>query len=115
MGVKIDQFDGPVCNAFRTKIINDQLCYEVDLNTFANKNNIKRELKLGFNFLLDYNEDRQVKKDQNFGRIKKDNNLASVVESDQDDQAFIYLNTVGKQNYVIQYLCLLDLTKLLNF
>ena len=60
MGVTIPQFDVPVCNSFQAKILNDQLCYEVDLKKFSNKNNILNELKLGFNFLLDYNEDRQV-------------------------------------------------------
>ena len=60
MGVTIPQFDVPVCNSFQAKILNDQLCYEVDLKKFSNKNNIFNELKLGFNFLLDYNEDRQV-------------------------------------------------------
>ena len=37
MGVKIDQFDVPVCNSFQAKVLNDQLCYEVDLNRFTNK------------------------------------------------------------------------------
>merc|ERR1712155_53286 len=35
MGVKIDQFDHRVCNSFKAKILYDQLCYEVDLNTFS--------------------------------------------------------------------------------
>ena len=32
MGVKIDQFDVPVCNSFEATVLNDQLCYEVDPN-----------------------------------------------------------------------------------
>ena len=47
MGVEIDQFVVPVCNSFQAKIMNDQLCYEVDLNKFSDKNNIRNELKLG--------------------------------------------------------------------
>ena len=34
MGVRIKQFNDPVCDSFRTKILNDQRCYEVDLNKF---------------------------------------------------------------------------------
>ena len=60
VGVKLDQFDDPVCNSFQEKIMNDQLCYEVDLNRYSNKNNTDKELELGFNFIMDYNEDRQV-------------------------------------------------------
>ena len=95
MGTKIDEFDVPVCNSFQAKVLNDQLCYEVDLNKLSNKNNLDRELKSGFSFIMDYNEDRQVTFNH-FSR-KKDNTLTSnVVESDQDQQAVIYLNTVGK-------------------
>ena len=95
MGIKIDQFDVPVCNAFEAKIMNDQLCYEVDLNTFSDSNNIKKELEIGFNFLMDYNEDRQVTFDKNHKR--KELSLGNnVIESDQNQHAFIYLDTIGK-------------------
>ena len=60
MGIKIDQFEMPICYSFQAKILNDQLCYEVDLDRFADKNNPSKDLKLGFNFLMDYNEARQV-------------------------------------------------------
>ena len=99
MGVKIDLFGIPVCNSFQAKILNDQLCYEVDLNRFSNKNNIERELKLGFHFVMDYNEDRQIKT-ENHLQTEKDQSLAvRVVESDENSHAFIYLNTVGKYKY----------------
>ena len=61
VGVKIEALDIPVCNSFQARILNDQLCYEIDLNRFSNKDNIERELKLGFNFIMNYNEDRQCK------------------------------------------------------
>ena len=35
MGIMLDLFDVPVCNSFQARILNDQLCYEVDLNPFA--------------------------------------------------------------------------------
>ena len=95
VGVKIDQFDVPVCNSFKAKVLNDQLCYEVDLNKFSKKNNIENELKLGFHFLMDYNEDRQVIFAQNNSKTKV--GLAkSVASSDHNEHAFVYLNTIGK-------------------
>ena len=37
MGRKIDAFKNiSVCNSFKAKIFNDQLCYEVDLQKFRN-------------------------------------------------------------------------------
>ena len=34
MGVKIDRFHMPVCNSFEARVLNDQLCYEIDPNIF---------------------------------------------------------------------------------
>ena len=100
VGVTIEQFNIPVCNAFKAKILNDQLCYEVDLKKFSDKNNIQEEIKSGFNFLLDYNEDRQVFeqgiKRKNFGLAN------SFDESDQNNDAFVYLDTIGKEIQMIK-------------
>ena len=101
MGVQIGQFTVPVCESFQAKIINDQLCYEVDLNTFSDKNNIEKELKIGFNFLMDYNEDRQLTCDQNINEeaLGLGNNIA---QSDQNQHAFVYLDTIG-EIYIFEY------------
>ena len=102
VGVMIDQFNVPVCNSFQAKILNDQLCYEVDLQKFSDANHIQKETKIGFSFLLDYNEDRQVTLDQD---IKRQNfGLAnSFEESDQDHHAFVHLDTIGKGNKTLTW------------
>ena len=100
VGVKMDEFDIPVCNCFQERILNDQLCYEVDLNRFSNKDNIEKELELGFNFLMDYNEDRQVTFDQGM-RNEKFDISGNVVKSNQMQDAIVYLNTIGMLRYVI--------------
>ena len=61
MGVRIEDFEMPVCNCFEATIVNDQICYEVDLNKFSQKKNIQKELKSGFAFIMDYNEDPSAK------------------------------------------------------
>ena len=96
VGVPFDKFDVPVCNSFQAKILNDQLCYEVDLNRFAKKVCIEDEIKLGFNFIMDYNEDRQISMDEEVTEDSEINLARRVVESNQDHNAFIYLNTIGK-------------------
>ena len=58
MGVKSAQFDVPICNSFRPKIIRDQLCYTVDPNEFKHKIDLGGELSLSL--FLHYNEDRQM-------------------------------------------------------
>ena len=94
MGVLIDKFHLPVCDSFQATIKNDQLCYEVDLNSYSDKNNIENEIELGLTFLMDYNEDRQVTFVQNTS--KRELGLTkSVASSDQNQHAFIYLDTIG--------------------
>ena len=95
MGVKVDQFNVPVCNSFQAKILNDQLCYEVELKNFLDENNIRKKLKIGFSFILDYNEDRQVTLDQE--NNSTDLGLAnSFDESDENNHAIVFLDTIGK-------------------
>ena len=95
MGTSIDHFDVPVCNAFREKILNDQLCYEVDLNNFTNKGNIEKELRSGFAFIIDYNEDRQFTFDMEDTSEKDEDLVSKIVKSDDEGHAYIYVNTIG--------------------
>ena len=98
VGVKIDLFDDPVCTSFQDKILNDQLCYEVDLNRVSNKSNIAKELELGFYFIMDYNEDRQVSiLSTSAGEEGRSGMGAHFLESDKNQHAFIFLDTIGKE------------------
>ena len=96
MGVKIPQFDVPVCNSFQARTLNDQLCYEVDLKKISNKDNIEHELKLGFIFFMDYNEDRQVTFNNQYIQKEKNKSFGrKIVQSDENQHAFIYLDSIG--------------------
>ena len=99
MGVSIDKFDISVCTSFKAKILNNELCYEVDLKSFSNQNNLKDELESGFIFLMDYNEDRQIAGDYESMEVKvEDKTFAKrVVESDHENHASIILDTIGAE------------------
>ena len=45
---------------FKTKVLNDQLCYEVDVNDLKTETISDMDLRRGLTLLVDYNEDRQV-------------------------------------------------------
>ena len=96
MGIKIDQFDTPICNSFHAKVLNDQLCYEINLNEHSNKDNNKQEIKSGFVFIMDYNEDRQVTFEDQAYEENSYSLIDRMVNSDENDYAVIYLNTFGK-------------------
>ena len=53
-----------LCNSFQAKILNNQLCYEVDLNRFSERHNKHHnEFHFGFGFVFTHNEDRQLTHD----------------------------------------------------
>ena len=90
MGVKIDQFDVPVCNSFRPKVYKDQLCYTVDPNRFKDKIDLGGQLSL--TLAIDYNEDRMYnfslennketnQELDNFDNIQKDFSNSIIIET----------------------------------
>ena len=94
MGVKIKQFKVPVCNSFKPKIINTQLCYEIDLNNYKKPKSIQSDLKSGLIFFVDYNEDRQstAKKNRNH---KEFSFIDGIVGTEEFENLNIFLNTIG--------------------
>ena len=85
MGTKAEGFDTPVCNSFKARILNNQLCYEVDLEKFKSKENIISQLENGLSLILDYSEDKQI--------IPED---TIEEKSFKEKSVQIHLNTISK-------------------
>ena len=64
VGMKINQFDVPVCKIFKAKLVEDQLCYEVDPNKYIDKS-INDASQFDLLLIIDYNEDRQLDFERN--------------------------------------------------
>ena len=106
VGVKINNFNIPVCNCFQTKVLDDQICYEVNLNIYSNKVNFAKELKTGFLFIMDYNEDRQYPfylKDDN--EVEYTSLADKLIQEDESQHALIYLDTIGENSIFRQCFC----------
>ena len=85
-----------MCNSFKAKVLNDQLCYEVDLDQFKTQTSyLKRNLELGLVFFMDYNEDRQlvIENDDNVDIMESW--VESVDRSNDHRKCSIYLDTIG--------------------
>ena len=83
MGTKANGYDDYICSSFDPVVRNDQLCYEVDLEKYKDKDNIEKQLDSGLVLILDYNEDRQ---------IIYENELAKQ----KSETASIYVETISK-------------------
>ena len=102
IGFRKKGFDLPICTGFQSVILNDQLCYEVDLEKYKNRNNLKDDLETGLAFFMDYNEDRQVKLGYKGSGHVMHEDLVGKVDAHKDDKnAIIYLNTIGWLDTII--------------
>ena len=92
MGVEINDFHIPFCTRFEEKIINDQLCYSINLNKTRQKNQVKEEHDLTFKLFISYNEDRQFDSmvDVKMPRKVDDSNL----------EKYVLVETIGRLLYV---------------
>ena len=89
LGLNIEGFKYPVCNIFEAKVLNDQLCYVVDINDKVAKGTTDKDLKAGLTLLVDYNEDRQLSL---FNKTVDD-------DVEDEDNMMIYIHTIGKNTY----------------
>ena len=60
VGVKIDQFHTPVCNSFKARVLNDQLCYEFDPNSYDYAG--RESFSKGLTLFIDNNVERMYPK-----------------------------------------------------
>ena len=60
-----------------------------------NRDEIKKDLKAGLVFLIDYNEERQMSMDDDFEVPQYKDFVQRIDESQDDEKAFIYLDTIG--------------------
>ena len=96
VGAEINGFNVPVCNCFKAKVINDQLCYEVDLKKFERKENRENELKHGLILLLDFNAERQ-----SFDGEMKTNDYTDFFLKEKKNSVQIHLDTICKNVFRI--------------
>ena len=73
LGRKVNGFQDPVCSAFTRKIVNNQLCYEIDLNRFRDQVNWEESLQSGLSLVIDTNDEYDVRK-----LLTEDGNIKTV-------------------------------------
>ena len=98
LGRKVDGFQDPVCSAFTGKIVNNQLCYEVDLNRFRDQVDWEEALQSGLSLVIDTNDEYDVRKllteDGNINT--QEDKLDSYDNRQLGGQFSIYLKTISK-------------------
>ena len=99
IGEKLSNFQVQVCSIFRKKIFSGQVCYEADLKQFKNKIDWKRALKEGFSFIIDTNDEYDVKNLIQRKTTKRlENNFEwDIFKETEDDNKFaLMLKTISE-------------------
>ena len=94
--VKIDHFDVSVCKSFKSKLRNDQVCYEVDPNEYLGESESANQNVLYL--IIDENIDRS---NLETSSAREDTTSPQKMESFMRDfsnpkETFIFLDTIGK-------------------
>ena len=89
----------PVCDLFKEKIINGQLCYEADVDHYMKGiDDWMQTLETGFNFIIDFNEEYDVKNFIQKGlerRLKNNSSLSLYKQTDNEGLFDIRLQTIS--------------------
>ena len=98
MGETNSLFDSPICNKFKPKIRNGQLCYQVNVNEVKSQIDNKNVQLLGLKFLLDYNEERMVQVKKNKSMDASWNGLYQIQNENNEKkpEAKIFIETIGR-------------------
>ena len=98
LGRKVEGFQVPVCSAFTGKIVNNQLCYEVDLNRFRDQVDWEEALQSGLSLVIDTNDEYDVRKLlTEDGNIETQQDKLDSYDNRQLEGKFsIYLKTISK-------------------
>ena len=105
LGRKVKGFQDPVCSAFTRKVVNSQLCYEVDLNRFRGQVDWEESLQSGLSLVIGTNDEYDVRKllTEN-GNIKTVKDKLDTYQDRQLQGKFsIFLKTISK--YLFYLLC----------
>ena len=109
LGRKVDGFQDPVCSAFTRKIVNNQLCYEIDLNRFRDQVDWKESLQSGLSLVIDTNDEYDVRKlmTENKNIKTEEDVLDSYFKNNWQEKFSIILKTISK--YLFPLRCKISL------
>ena len=94
LGIESKKFKVPVCNSFKAKVRNDQLCYQIDLEAYKDMTNIEKQLKEGLVLIVDTNVERQFP--QNIENIDVEEKEGFLLLSADQNSFQIHLETISR-------------------
>ena len=90
--------EAPVCNKFRPKFRNGQLCYQVNVNEVKDQIDNKDDQLIGLTFLLDYNDERMIQVKNSKSMDESPDGLYKMQNENKETkrEVKIFIETIGK-------------------
>lgn len=99
IGKRLEEFEIPVCHLFHEKMFGGQVCYEADVNQFKKKVQWLEALHKGFGFIIDTNDEYDLKnlyfKNRKREREGKNKNVQIYKDNNNENSFFIMLKTIS--------------------
>ena len=100
VGTNNKEFPIPVCSAFVKTILNNQVCYKIDVNEYIKEVKFDGQEKISLNLFLDYNEEKQYIGQKREipvnSSLSMSRNLLSIKNKGNFNEAMIYFATLGR-------------------
>ena len=100
VGTNNKEFPIPVCSAFVKTILNNQVCYKIDINEYIKEVKFDGQEKISLNLFLDYNEEKQYIGQKREipvnSSLSMSRNLLSIKNKGNFNEAMIYFATLGR-------------------
>lgn len=104
-GSKNNQFRFPICSGFKSKLVDEQICYEIDPNLMTSEKKKIKDFTTGLFLIIDENEDRQLSFSYRDLHVGHDHNsFNELMTTDKFDRSTIMINTIGKFSITFQIL-----------
>ena len=107
VGTYHKEFPIPVCSAFVNAILNNQVCYKINVNEFIKEAKYDSQ-NFNLNLFLDYNEEKQyiVQKRETLVKtsLSMSHNLISSKNKANIKEAMIHFGTLGKYFNLIYFI-----------
>ena len=92
-----------MCNIFKETVLDGQLCYRADVNKFRQEVDRKKMVTDGLVIVLDYNSNRNTGagEGKDVDTMGQQSSLQGKYDGDKlDQEAMIYIETIGENFYV---------------
>ena len=95
-GVKVDNFSVPVCRSFNKTILDGQLCYQIDVNSFIEQNTMTTLQKAGLSILVDVNAEYERVDISSREEVKIFQDFTEeFIRKKESDKIMIHLETIS--------------------